>query len=138
MIKAASLGNDDAIKALIEAVDEGKADDNEVLKVIQEQAEKNNDAKIFLGRQMLKGKKINSPEKIVAMLQELGNTTYSGNNEALLILSKCYEKGTCVEKNANKAAAWCAKAAMQGSAEAAQKLWSYYQMGSVVMVKGKI
>ena len=132
MIKAASLGNDDAIKALIEAVDEGKTDDNEALKVIQEQAEKNNDAKLFLGRQMLKGKKINNPEKIVAMLQELGNTSYSGNNEALFILSECYEKGIGVEKNANKAFELLTKAADKNNQTACFLLGEKYYLGNGV------
>jgi TPR repeat protein len=111
LMKAARLGNSDAINSLIEAVNEGKANDNEAFKIIEEGAEKENTAKLFLGKQLLMGKKLSSPNKIVSMLQELGNTTYSGSDEAILILSECYEKGIGVEKDANKAFELFTKAA---------------------------
>jgi TPR repeat protein len=66
------------------------------------------------------------------MLQELGNTTYSGNNEALLILSKCYEKGTCVEKNANKAFELLTKAADKNNQTACFLLGEKYYLGNGV------
>ena len=132
MMEAARLGNSDAMKSLVEAVDMGKTNDNEVDKIIEEGADKNNVAKLFLGRQMLKGKKFNSQDKIVVMLQELSNTTNSGNNEALLLLSECYENGIGVEKNANKAFELLTKAADRNNQIACFLLGEKYYLGNGV------
>ena len=132
LMKAARLGNGDAIKSLIEAVDQGKTNDNEVFKIIEEGAEKENAAKLFLGRQLLMGKKLSSPNKIVSMLQELGNTTYSGNDEAILILYECYEKGIVVEKDGNKAFELLTKSADKNNQTACFLLGEKYYYGDGV------
>ena len=132
LMKAARLGNSDAINSLIEAVNEGKANDNEAFKIIEEGAEKENTAKLFLGKQLLMGKKLSSPNKIVSMLQELGNTTYSGSDEAILILSECYEKGIGVEKDANKAFELLTKSADKNNQTACFLLGEKYYYGNGV------
>ena len=132
LMKAARLGNSDAINFLIEAYNEGKANDNEAFKIIEEGAEKENTAKLFLGKQLLMGKKVSNPNKIVSMLQELGNTTYSGNNEAILILSECYEKGIGVEKDANKAFELLTKSADKNNQKACFLLGEKYYYGNGV------
>lgn len=133
LMKAARLGDSDAINSLIEAIDQGKTNDNEAFKIIEEGAEKENAAKLFLGRQLLMGKKLSSPDKIVSMLQELGNTTYSGNDEAFLILSECYEKGIGVEKDGNKAFELLTKSADKNNQTACFLLGEKYYYGNGVV-----
>ena len=132
LMKAARLGDRDAMKSLIEAIDRGKTNDSEAFKIIEEGAERENVAKLFLGKQLLMGKKLSSPDKTISMLQELSNTTYSGNSEALLILSECYEKGTGVEKNANKAFELLTKAADKNNQTACFLLGEKYYLGNGV------
>lgn len=132
LIKSARLGNNNALETLIETVEKGKTSDNEAFKIIEEGAEKDNAAKLFLGRQLLMGKKLSSPDKIVSMLQELGSTTYSGNDEAILLLSECYEKGIGVEKDANKALELLIKAADKNNQIACFLLGEKYYYGKGV------
>ena len=133
LMKAARLGNSDAINTLIEAVDQGKTNDNEVFKMIEEVAEKENTAKLFLGKQLLMGKKLSSPDKTIRLLQELGNTTYSGNDDAILILSECYEKGIGVEKDVNKAFELLTKAGDKNNQTACFLLGDKYYSGNGVV-----
>ena len=132
LMKAARLGSSDAIKELIEVIDEGETNDKEAFMIIEEAAEKEKAAKLFLGRQLLLGKKLSCPDKILSLLEELGNTTYSGCDEAALILSECYEKGIGVDKDANKAFELLTKAADKNNITACFLLGEKYYYGNGV------
>jgi TPR repeat protein len=66
------------------------------------------------------------------MLHELGNTTHSGNDEAVLLLSECYEKGIGVEKDANKAFELLTRSADKNNQTACFLLGEKYYLGNGV------
>lgn len=133
LIMAARMGNSSAVNKLIEVIEYGKSDDKEAVSVLEEVADKYDEAKLFLGRYMIAGKIVSQPTKIVTMLESLENAGNLDNaSEAQLLLSTCYNQGLGVNKNSDKALTLLQKSAERKNVTACLKLGEMYYLGSDV------
>ena len=130
LIKAARLGNTEAIKTLIECVEKGKINTDEAYQVIEEQAEKESIARIALGHLLLKGEKRINQEKAISWLHQ---TTVDGKSsskgDAYFILFECFQKGIGVKKDTKQAQEMLIKAADEGNQTACLNLGEMYYLG---------